>query len=223
MLGALVAAMVVLGSATPAAALPILDPQQADGLAADLAEAAEVQGICYGWQVRVDDAAGTLSGVDMGSSRGVGTSAEDPSCPRWMVFEASVSYKSSSSESEDSASFAVWSNVAGAPSESDLRRVGVSGGALLGTADDMGIVNATLALPALAAELRLAPALPLERNTADIPAVDRPTGQPGSDWIRSYGKFLLLFGLFVVIGLAWAGWAWAADRYDWKTGDGDDE
>lgn len=213
----------VLTSTSPVGALPVLEPADAEELAAELAEATAVQGICYGWKVTVHDEEAGTTAVDAGSSRGVGTSVEDPSCRRWMVFEADLTYTPSSSESEDSASFWVQSNVSGAPYEPELRRVGITGGDLLGSEDDLGVINATLALPALAAELRLAPALPVEPNLEEIPQADRPTGEPGPDWTRSYGHFLLLALVLVLGGAGWAGWAWAAERYGWHTDDeGDD-
>ena len=217
--GTLAVAALVVPLAVPAAALPILAQPDAEELAADLEEATEVQGICYGWRVRVNDADRVLSGEDVGSSRGVGKPAQDVSCPRWMVFEATLNYTSASSESEDSATFRVFSNVPGAPLEDKLRTVGVDNAALLGDNDDVAVINATLALPALAAELRLAPPLPLDRNTDDVPEVDRPTGAPGSDWFRTYGTYLALSGVLVVGGLGWAGWAWLAGRRERATGD----
>ena len=222
--GALAAVALLIVTAGPAAAVPILAPADAEELALELEEATEVQGICYGWRVRVSDADRILTGEDVGSSRGVGKPAPDVSCPRWMVFEATLTYTSESSESEDSATFRVFSNVTGAPDEGHLRRAGVNAGALLGADDDVAVINATLALPALAAELQLAPPLPLDRNADDIPEVDRPTGAPGSDWLRSYGDYLGLIGVLVVGGLAWAGWAWAAGRRerDGEDGEGGD-
>ncbi len=213
----------VLGLAASAGALPVLDQRDAEELAAELAEATAVQGICYGWDVTVHDEEAKASRADIGSSRGVGLPVQDVSCPRWMVFEATLTYTPSNSETEDSATFRVWTNLAGAPYEPELRRVGITGGALLGPDDDLAVVNATLALPALAAELRLAPPVPLEPTVADIPEADRPTGKPGSDWTRSYGHFLVLSVLLVVGGATWAGWAWGAERYGWKTDDSDDE
>lgn len=210
--GALLAAATIVAGAGSASALPILDPEDAAEVVQELAEATEVQGICYGWDVTVNDAAGTYSGVDLGSSRGVGVPAQ--ACDRWMVFEAFLTYTSESSETEDSATFRVTSNVMGAPREQDLRVVGIDGDALLGVTDDLAIINAARALPALAAERGLVPPLVLERNNEDIPAVDRPSPGTGSDWTRNYGDHLLLSVLFMIGGLTWAGGAWAVDRFD---------
>jgi hypothetical protein len=141
-------AIAVSGPIGGAEASPILDAAHAEEVAAQLAEATAVQGICYGWQVRIDDDDGTYSGTELGSSRGVGLAAEHPSCPRFMVFRADLHYTSESSESSDSALFYVFANVGGGPDEEDLRRVGISGEALLGDKDDLAIANAVLALPA---------------------------------------------------------------------------
>lgn len=221
LLAAIFPAALLIATATPARALPILDPPDAEELAAELAEATAVQGICYGWKVTVHDEETGSTTVDAGSSRGVGA-VDDPSCRRRMIFEADLTYTPSDSESEDSASFWVTSNIGGAPYESELRRVGITGEDLLGSKDDLAVINATLALPALAAEMGLAPPLPLEPNAEGIPPADGPTGQPGSDWTRSFGHFVLLAVVLVLGGLGWAGWAWAAERYGWHTDDGDD-
>ena len=213
----LAVALSVLGAAAPAEAVPILDPADAQELAQELAEAAEVQGICYGWEVDVRDDSGISTGRDVGSSRGVGLPAPDVSCPRFVVFQADVHYTSESSESEDSASFLIFTNVGGAPLESDLRRVGVDGASLLGSKDDLALINAVQALPALMAERGLAPVIPAEPTEGTIPEADFPTNRPGSDWSRAYGEFLWLAGLLVVGGLGWAGWAWAKNRFGLET------
>lgn len=219
---ALVLAMVVsvLGPADTAGAVPILDAPDAEDLARQLAEATAVQGICYGWRVQVRDDSGTFTGTDLGSSRGVGLPAEDQSCPRFLVFRADLHYTSESSESSDSASFFVFGNVRDGPDEADLRGIGVSGETLLGAKDDLAIANAVLALPVFVAERGLAPPVPAGGTEGTIPAADRPTNRPGSDWTRAYGPFILLSVVLVVGGLGWAVWAWAADRFHFpKTAD----
>ncbi len=213
--GAVLLAMVltVFGPLAAAGAVPILDVPDAEELVRQLADATAVQGICYGWQVVVQDESGRYSGTDLGSSRGVGLPAEHSSCPRFMVFRADLHYTSESSESEDSASFSVFANVGGGPDEGDLRRLGVTAQALLGEKDDLAVANAVLALPALVAERGLAPPVPPEETEGTIPATDRPTGRPGSDWVRAYVAFILLAAALVVGGLGLAGWAWTVDRF----------
>lgn len=213
-------ALSVLGPLHTAGAVPILDAPDAEELSRQLAEATAVQGICYGWRVQVRDDSGIDSGTDLGSSRGVNLPAEHQSCPRFMVFQADLHYTSESSESSDSASFFVFANVGGGPDDRDLRRVGVSESALLGTKDDLALANAVLALPALVAERGLAPPVPAQGTEGTIPAADRPTNTPGSDWTRAYGPFILLSVVLMVGGLGWAVWAWAADRFHFpKTAD----
>lgn len=210
--------LAVAGAATPAGAVPILDPVDAEDLARELAEATTVQGICYGWQVTVRDDSGTYSGTDVGSSLGAGLNAAgDRLCPRFIVFRADIHYTAESSESEDSASFLVFANVGGGPDDRDLRRVGVTESSLLGSKDDLGLINAVQALPALVAEKRLAAAVPAAPTEGTIPAADRPTNRPDSDWARAYGEFLGISAVLFFGGLGWAGWAWASDRFGSNT------
>lgn len=193
-------------TATPAGALPVLETADANELAQALADATEDQDVCYGWEVTVNDYGGSGDGVDQGSSLGVGKSANAAECTRWVIFEASITYTSQASESEDSASFSVSSNVTGAPTSADLRANGISEGALLGNNDDQAVANATLLLPALMAEKGLAEPISLEANTQPLPASDKATGTPGSDWLRKYGAAVAVTALLFVGGLGWAAW-----------------
>jgi len=193
-------------TATPAGALPVLEAADATELAQSLAEATEDQDVCYGWEVTVYDYGGSGDGIDQGSSLGVGKSANAAECAQWVIFEATITYTSASSESEDSASFSVGSNVAGAPTAADLRANGISEGALLGNNDDQAVANATLLLPALMAEKGLAEPISLEANTQPLPASDKATGTPGSDWLRKYGAAVAVTALLFLGGLGWAAW-----------------
>ncbi len=199
-------AAVILGAAAPAGAVPILDAADATELAQALAEATEDQDVCYGWKVTVYDYGGGADGIDLGSSLGVGQPAVQAECPRYVVFEASITYTSASSEAEDSASFGVVSNIPGAPTVADLRDNGISGGGLLGANDDQVVANATLLLPALMSEKGLAEPIALEPNTQPLPASDRATGTPGSDWLRKYGSAVAVAALILLGGLGWAAW-----------------
>jgi hypothetical protein len=198
----------VIGPATGAGAVPILEQADAEELAAQLTEAREVQGICYGWQVNVFDEDQGRTLTEIGSSRGVGQSAVDASCPRFLEFRAELRYTSSSSESEDSASFHVFGNVSGGPDDRDLRRVGITEGSLVGANDDLALINAVQALPALVAERGLARPVQAEPTEGTIPAADRPTDKPGSDWTRANGIYLAVSAVLVLGGLGWAGYAW---------------
>lgn len=198
--------------APPAGAVPILDPTDATELAQALAEATDDQDVCYGWKVTVNDYGGSASGIDQGSSLGVGRTAIEPQCERYVVFQATLTYTSSTSEAEDSASFDVRSNIPGAPTASDLGSAGISEGGLLGGNDDQVVANAALLLPALVAEKGLAPPITLEANTQALPSGDRATGTPGSDWLRKYGAAAGVAAVVFAGGLGWAGWILFRER-----------
>lgn len=198
------ATVAAVGWPAPAGALPILAPEDAGDLMEVLADASEAHGICYGWEVSIFSESGSSLGEDIGSNIGVGVpAAGESACPRWMVFEARLTYTSESSEASDKASFAVLSNVPEAPTTDDLRRVGVSGDRLLGANDDAAVADATRALPLLAAENGIVDALPLEVNAEPLPEGDSPTGSHGSDWRREYGAPLLLGVVLVLVGIGW--------------------
>jgi hypothetical protein len=206
-------ASAVTVGAPPAGALPIFEAADATELAQSLAEATEDQDVCYGWEVRVDDYSGrTADGVDEGSSLGVGPTAIETQCDRWVIFDASIIYTSEASESEDSASFNVRSNIPGAPTSGDLFQAGISTGGLLGGNDDQVVANAVLLLPALLAEKGLAPPITLEANTQALPSGDRATGTPGSDWLRKYGAAAGVAVLTLAGGLGWAAWILFRER-----------
>ena len=206
-------ATIALAGTSPAGALPILETADANELAQSLADATEDQDVCYGWKVTVYDYGGGADGVDEGSSLGVGqTAVEAAQCPKWVVFEARITYTSASSESEDFATFAVHTNVPGAPSQADLRGAGISEKGLLGNNDDQVVANATLLLPALMAERGLAEPISLEANTQPLPAGDKSTNTPGSDWMRKYGSAVGVAALTILGGLGWAAWILFRER-----------
>lgn len=206
-LAALVAAVSATALwASPAGALPVLEAADATELAQVLADATDDQDVCYGWEVTVNDYGGSASGVDEGSSLGVGPTAIETECERYVIFEARITYTSQASEYEDSASFEVRSNIPGAPTSADLGEAGISTGGLLGGNDDQVVANAALLLPALVAEKGLAPPIALEANTQPLPSSDRATGTPGSDWLRKYGAAAGMAALVFAGGLGWAGW-----------------
>lgn len=204
--------------ASAAAALPILAPEDAEGLAESLAEATEAQGICYGWDVSVDDQNGGGSGNDIGGSLGAGTpvinrfTGASNSCERYVIFTASITYTSNWSESEDYASYSIVSNLSPAPTTSQLGELGLSERDLLGDNDDVAISNAVLALPALVAELGHAPPVPLEEDDEPLAAGEEPTNRPGSDWLRKNAVALGAAVALLVIGVLWIGFAVLVNR-----------
>jgi hypothetical protein len=188
-----------IGAAT---AEPILAPDDAAGLANALADAAEEQNICYGWQVTVNDHwDGRYNGVDAGSNVGVGITVTGlPACSRWVQFVAFITYTAESSEAEDDASFEVASNFTTIDA-GKLADFGVNEAALLGDDDDLAIYNATAALPLLVADAGLAPAMDVEPATATAPpSGDHVTGQPGSDYIRAFGPIVATVAVLLLAG-----------------------
>ena len=203
----------VLLMAAPAAAAtnPVLDPEADADLAETLAEATEVQGVCYGYGLRVSDAdTRAFSGTFASSSTGAGRPAvAGPTCPRGVVqLVASISYASSYSDAEDSASWFLQSTLPGL-TILDVERVTGSGanGLLDDAKSEDVLVNAVLALPGLATERAGVPPLVLDPMGEPAPDDARATGTPGSDWTRENGPaltacVLALVGAVVALALS---------------------
>jgi hypothetical protein len=195
------AALLVAPGAAPAA---ILEPGDADELANQLAEATEQQGVCYGWVIRVSDPTGVEDGDEIGSNRGPGQSvANQTACDKFVVLEAGVSYASEYSESEDDAAWRIDSNLAKPPTVQDLTDLGYEANDLLGDDNDLAILNATGALPAIVAERGEAEAVPFETERRAAGVGGEPTGDTGNDFLRENGTLLGLCALLMVGGLAW--------------------
>lgn len=196
--------VVAVAPAAPAAALPVLESADAEELVTLLAEATEEQDVCYGWRIQVDDQSGASSGVDQGSNLGLDRGPE--SCARFVQLVGQIRYTSESSESEDSASWRVETNIPTGPGTPDLERAGYSAGALVGAREDEALFNATLALPVLTAEAGAAPPIAAAPDAQPVAPGDMPTGRSGSDWLRQNGEVLALGGVVVAAGLGWAGY-----------------
>lgn len=202
LLAAALAAVLALAGAAPAAAEPLLEPEDATDLAQTLAEAQAEQGVCYGWAVDVD-----ALGTDAGSSiAGPGQPLQpDPAqCPKGYVsLRGVIDYTSEYEEAEDSADVRIESSLPSAPSVRDLEDLGLSVDDLLGEQDDKALFDMVGALPLLVAESGAAPYVAYEPAPPDVPATDRPTNQPGSDFFRTAGP-ILGFGVFLILaGLFW--------------------
>jgi hypothetical protein len=208
--------VVFLISATDTATAEILPPGSATELAADVGEAASVQGVCYGWVVTVDDQENKRKTRETGSNLGAGVDAraDRSHCPKYVVFLASMTYTSNGSEAEDSATFSVDSTVPNTPAAVDLHRIGITEGGLLGDQDEETVVWAVSALPELTAEKAGVPHLTLEPDAQVPEAGDQPTGSPGSDNIRRYLGWIIVLVLVAVAAAVWtgyAGYAWYRD------------
>lgn len=191
-----------LATAPPAAAEPLLEPEDAADLAQTLADAQAEQGVCYGWTAQVD-----ALGVDAGSSiAGPGQALQpDPTaCPKgYVVFQALIDYTGEYEEAEDSVRAEIESSLASAPTIADLEELGLPVNDLLGEQDDKALFDLVGALPLLVAEKGAAPYVAYEPAGPDVPATDRPTNKPGSDFLRTAGP-ILGFGAFLVLaGILW--------------------
>jgi len=203
-LAALVAVVLTAGPA--AAENPVLDAADDTDLASALAEAQEVQGVCYGYVLSVSDAdTGQFSGTFASSSAGAGQAASTATdCPNGTVeLVARIDYTSSFSEAEDVAEWQLLSTVAGDLSIVDVEQVtGARAGDLLDdTRSETALLNAVLSLPGLASERADLPPVVLQENTEALPEGARATDTPGSDWLRQNGALLALCVAAVVAGL----------------------
>ncbi len=201
-----VGSLLVILAAPAAAENPVFDAQGDADVAEALAEAQQVQGVCYGYSLTVSDSdTGAFAGTYSSSSAGPGTSAATaPGCPRGYVeVVATVAYTSSLSEAEDSASWRLDSTVGGGLTIGDVEQAtGAGANDLLN--DDRSetvLLNAVQALPGLAAERAGLPPVVLEANTEPLPEGARATDTPGSDWLRENGTALALSVLAVLAGL----------------------
>ena len=204
-LGALALLAVLLTAGPAAAENPVLDAEGDTDLATALAEAREVQGVCYGYSLSVSDAdTGQFSGTFSSSSAGAGQPASAATdCPNGTIeLAARISYTSSFSEAEDSADWSLLSTV-GDLSIVDVEQV--TGGSARDLLDDgkseTALLNAVLSLPGLATERAGLPPVVLEENTEALPEGARATDTPGSDWLRQNGALLFLCVAAVVAGL----------------------
>ncbi|MFI7678428.1 hypothetical protein [Actinophytocola sp. NPDC049390] len=196
-------ALLVLAAPATASADVIFDPADADDLAATLAEATRAQGVCYGWDVQVNDQVSGDS-ESVGSDRGAGIAVDESSCSEYVVLNVYITWTSESSESEDSASYDVVSSPGG-PSRSDLEELGLNMDGLTGDDVDVAIGLAVAALPLLAADTGMADGIEAAPQSGDAPADASLTDDPSSDWWRNNGGTLLWgLGLLLAGGLfAW--------------------
>jgi len=211
--GGLAAFAILAGAGTAAAQTdPVFDPADADELATTLAEAAEGQNICYGWSVSVSDPiAGNQESVGSNFGAGKSFSAGDSRCRDYVRFDATVTYTSESSESEDSASYSVSSSGEVTTADLDSLEL-VSEAGLVGDNLDVDIAKAVAALPQLAADAGLAK--PIEATpAAEGEAGDgQLTDDPGSDFWRQTGMVLVWGGLLVVGGVVFGIYAFRSSR-----------
>lgn len=161
-----------------------------------LAQATEHQDICYGWR---------LTFTDNYNSTGThtSTSVPPPSCPSWVVLEASVTWTSSSSESNDYGTVRLQSSpdLAGKlPSQSALSEAGITDDAF--TDYPSGALYTGLqALPLLMVESAGVPTVP-PASTSAAPTSVQPAWQPdSSDNWRENGSLIILGVVALLLAL----------------------
>lgn len=201
--------LVLLLLAVPARADndPVLDVTTRQQLAAELAEATEVQSVCYGYELSVLD--GDDDGIDWSGMWAVSNLGENVSlsstaeCARRVELHVAIEYTSEWSENEDNASWEIQSTLAGV-STAQLKRLALNPDDLLDDGkSETTLLNAVLALPVLVADAGLAP--PVVQDPSDLPSAPadaQATGRPGSDWWRENGAtFWVLVGLVLLAAL----------------------
>jgi hypothetical protein len=177
-------------------------------LASSLAEATSESGICFGYEVSLGGS-GASDRDETLSNAGPDRAPEPGQCPKGsLVLVVNLTYTSSSSESEDSASFRVESDVAGLSGSQATQRIkdvsGIDDDDLLGDDDDLALRNAAAALPLIVDGAE--PAELAASTTDKAPNGDRLTGSPGGDWVRAHGVgigiavLLLVLGIVLVLG-----------------------
>ena len=186
--------------AAPAVATPVLDEADAAELAQALAEATEVQDVCYGWRVDLRDDSGGPSGDDVGSSRGPDVALDTAACPRWVLLDGAIHYTSEASEFEDDAAVRVTSNLSPAPTTADLRDLGVTG-SLTDEDNDVVLLNMVEALPLAVAGNGQAPYVEFETAQTPVAGQGEPTGTPGSDVLRQWWPLMVLCVLAILAGV----------------------
>ena len=198
--GCLVAALVAAAMLAPlASATPVLDQADSAELAQALAEATETQDVCYGWTVNLRDDSGGQSGDDVGSNRGPDVPLDRVGCERWVLLEGAIRYTAATSEFEDDSAVRISSNLSPAPTENDLRELGVTG-SLTDEDNDVVLTNMVEALPLVVAGNGQAPYVEFE--TAQAPTAEgRPTDSPGSDVVRQWWPLIVLSVLALLAGV----------------------
>lgn len=203
--------LVLALSVTPAHAAETMVLADIEELVAELASTYQEQGnaVCYGWSLEIQDDGGAGGGVTTASNLGNGVPAN--TCPQYLQFNAYIHWTSEFSESYDSASWNLQSNVAGLDldeaKETLEEYAGVSNGALEGDNYEAVVEQAALTLPLLAVEAGAAPPIQVE-DEATAPADAVPTNGPSADWLRQpivwvQGVLWLLFVGGALFGAYW--------------------
>lgn len=194
----------------------IFDPADAEELAATLDEAFQAQGVCYGWEISVDNV-GQLEnsiGSNFGADVPVANGPDPGACGATVVLHADISWTSETSELEDSASYSVSSSNPAGPTTDDLDDLDViSTDGLVGETVDVDVYKAVAALPLLAADKGIAEPIAATPAADTAPGDAQATNSPGSDFWRDSGMLILWGSLILLAGAAFAIYAIKAPRH----------
>lgn len=185
-------------------------PEQVDRQAAvtELARAAAVHGICYGW--RLDDGRRRISeGSNLGD--GVAVDVDSSACPRWVELVVTVKYTRETSDLPDSAKVRVVGSASLSgmlPTEAGLGRLGLTSKRFEDDPAD-SILRGAMALPLLLAERGAVGPVPFASGTAeDTTATAAPLPAASNDFWRDRLPMLLwAIGLLLLASIvAGSGW-----------------
>ncbi|HTJ37519.1 MAG TPA: hypothetical protein VL738_30180 [Dactylosporangium sp.] len=192
------------GAGDDTVAVPAADAQS---VAADLARASAVHGVCYGWQL-LNGTTPVSTGSNLGADVRVSSSADR--CPKWVEVRGTYRWYPDSSESEDYAQYTITvsAGLAAGIDPAGLERLGAGPSRLL---DDPAatILDAAEALPLLAMEAGIARGDVPEATASGSPA---PVEQGGSDFLRDRWVLLVITGSFLLAAIGTAVLTWVFTR-----------
>lgn len=209
-----IAALLCLVPGTASADV-IFDPADADELAATLAEAHQAQGVCYGWEIIVDNVSVIEDSVgsNFGAGRSALASTEADSCSATVVLHADIVWTAETSELEDSASYSVSSSNPAGPTTDDLDDLDlISTDGLVGEEVDVDVYKAVAALPLLAADAGIADPIEATPAAEPLPGDAQATNSPGSDFWRSSGMQVLWGALILLAAVVFGVYAIKSSR-----------
>lgn len=210
--GAVTLALLVAPGTATAQEL-LFTAEDTDTLAERLDKAYQEQDVCYGWDITISqggDGFGTgtesqLTGSNFGADVPVDASGSS-GCTDTVEFIATIVWTSETSEVEDSASYRLES-TSDELDTTDLDALGIiSPDGLAGDTGYIEAYNAISALPLLAADAGIAPPIEASPAAADTAAAAEPGDSPAPDLLRRSGIALLLGGLLLLAGGAFAWW-----------------
>lgn len=191
----------------PSTAIDVAPPTatERNDTVAILRDAAERQGICYGWQLQRKY--GEV--VSIGSNHGDGVSVSKVGCARWLRVTATVDYTSENSESEDYVDVAVEGSYEFIDDSPDLTtglsRFGLTEAAFV-EEPGWAVTRAAVSLPLLAVEIGAASPEPMVTTAptgvpTPLPAAGSDLWRDRSGWLIGATGLLLIAVLLVVVGL----------------------